>query len=66
MLFGAWIAPDCCGEDGGGLFTIISPPMFVVADKGEVNIIAIPIVNAIAIPKIKEAFLEFIFSLHEL
>jgi hypothetical protein len=36
------------------------PPIFVVADNGEANMIAIANVNAATIPRVKETFLEFI------
>ena len=60
------IPPGCCGNEyddddcDGGVDIIIPPPIFVVADNGEANMIAIPNVNAVTIPKVKEIFLEFI------
>ena len=61
------IPPGCCGNeyddddcDGGVDIIIPPPPIFVVADNGEANMIAILNVSAVAIPKVKEVFLEFI------
>jgi hypothetical protein len=56
------IPPGCCADeyDDGGVDIIIPPPIFVVADNGEANMIAIPNVKAATIPKVKEVFLGFI------